>query len=412
MSRVFIIDPDFEHAGGHNFTANSIIASYVAGKVVVVGPVTLPRQVQIPGVSIRRILPCNSYTTTNTRGIFLDRLARVARAVFPGKLLRTDTVPATSFQTALGDFCAELDIDRNDSIVVHTGSEVLLAALLDVIDSLPEIRRPVVHYRQVRPVSDKQLAPLLHARLADLVRQNKAFIYSETEAFKETLVSLGHDELSIETMELADCSRPCKKQCAPDEFVTVSVLGTVRLEKGHRRLAGIARHYAQLATEFGGPQLRYLIHPAHIKNRKLFHQMLKSLHAVDAVFELAGTGAGEDIHWQTLADSHVVLMPYEGARYRDRGSGIAIDAIASARPLLISGDCTLEEYVRGGNGLTAVSDREFAQALLAIVRDYDSYSDNAMELALHFRATNSEHLFYGRLAGGRQTTVCRGNGLD
>ena len=397
MSRIIIVDPDFEHACGHNLTANQIIASNVAGEVMILAPATLPAPVQLPGVAIRRVLPRNSYIATNVRGTLVDRLSRVACAVFTGRGRGLVDPVLPYYHDVLHDFFEEVSISRNDSIVVHTGSEVLLASVLDVIECLPEAQRPILHYRQVRPISDFEHAQQLHTRLAYLVRQNQAYIYSETRRFKVTLAALGHDIASIETLELTDCSRPFKEQHKPTDFVTVAVLGTVRTEKGHARLANIAGHYAQLAGQLRKPQLRYLIHAAHIKNRKLFDRMLKSLDAVNVEYEIVDAGPEEDVHWRCVKDCHVIMMPYDRNLYQERGSGVAIDAIVSARPLLISGYCTLEEYVRGENGLSAVSDGEFAQALSTVVQDYDSFSNNAVELALRVRTIHASHPFYARL---------------
>lgn len=397
MSRIIIVDPDFEHGGGHNLTANSIIAANVAGEVIVAAPATLPLQVQVSEALIRRIFPCNSYAATNPRRTLLERLRSMVRSLFPKMRDAADVSPASQYRKVLQNFWEEIDAKCSDSVVVHTGSEVLLAALLDTIDALPTARQPILHYRQVRPVSRLETAQKLHARLAQRVRQNQAFIYSETEAFKDTLVNLGHDASKIEFLELIDCSRPLERQRAPVDFVTVAVLGTVRLEKGHARLVSIAHEYEQLAGGRHAPRLRYLIHASHLKNRKLFDRMQKSLNAAKILYEMADIGPGDDIHWRCLADCHVVLIPYDAAQYRNRGSGIAIDAIISARPLLITGACTLEEYVRLKNGLVAVTDREFAHSLLEIVSEYDSYSDNAMELAIRMKAVDADHPFYARL---------------
>lgn len=397
MSRIIIVDPDFEHGGGHNLTANSIIASNAAREVIIASPVTLPEQVQVRGAAIRRLFPCNSYSATNPRQSSFDWLGNVVRSIFPGILQVPDASHAVQYRRVLKQLFEELEIASDDSVVVHTGSEVLLAALLDTIEALPQTRQPLLHYRQVRPVADLEAAQSLHVRLAHRVSRNKAFIYSETDAFRRLLCTLGHAESSIDMLELVDCSHPLEKQRLPDNFVTVAVLGTVRLEKGHDRLADIANDYAQIAASIDAPKLRYLIHAAHIKNRKLFERMRRSLDAAKVHYELADAGLGENAHWHCLADCHVVLMPYEAAQYHNRGSGVAIDAIISARPLLITGGCTLEEYVRGHNGLVASSNRDFAQALLKIVQNYRSYADGAEDLALHVRTAQGNAPFYKRL---------------
>lgn len=101
MSRIIIVDPDFEHGGGHNLTADSIIASNAAREVIIASPVTLHEQVQVRGAAIRRLFPCYSYSATNPRQSYLDRLSNVVRSIFPGILQVPDAPPAVQYRRVL-----------------------------------------------------------------------------------------------------------------------------------------------------------------------------------------------------------------------------------------------------------------------------------------------------------------------
>ena len=176
------------------------------------------------------------------------------------------------------------------------------------------------------------------------------------------------------------------------------MLGTVRREKGHGRLEAIGRAYHKLSKIKSLPILMFNIHTGAIKNGRLFKRMVKGLDRWNINYSLHKQSADVAGHWQCLAGSHIVLIPYEADRYTDRGSGVCIDAIAHGRPLIVSEKCTLEEYLRDGNGLCAESPEDFAKCIAEIAESHVTYSAASLRLAKVFRATQQAHPLFDRLS--------------
>ncbi len=395
MGRIVIIDPDFEQLGGHNIAANEIIRAHTCAPMDVVCASSLPDEVRLEGATLKRVLPFNSYEAYSRYRSPLKRAARGVR-----KLLRQQGGPGldeTGFGRELFRVFQSVNISSRDAVVVHTGSAVLLNAIMDALAQFAESDWPDLHFRQVRPLDNINYERTTHARAQRMKRLGKLFMYSETNAFAEMLAPLGYDRSLIALIEFSDVSRPLVHRSGPQDEFEVAMLGTVRREKGYGHLAQIASAYRDIADRQGGPRLKVLIQTGAVKNRKLYRAMLNELEQAGVNFALVEEGAGLAGHWRCIERCHAVIMPYDRRRYTDRGSAVGMDAIAAARPLVVAGECTLEEYIRNRNGLAAVGNRKLAESLHAIASNYSEFSGNALQLAQKFRKQQSQNLLFRRL---------------
>ncbi len=395
MGRIVIIDPDFEQLGGHNIAANEIIRAHTDAPMDVVCASSLPDEVRLEGATLKRVLPFNSYEAYARYRSPLNRAARGMR-----KWLRRQPRPdldETGFGRELLRVFQSVNISSHDAIVVHTGSAVLLNAIMDALASFAETDWPELHFRQVRPLDSIDYERRTHARAQRMTRLGKLFMYSETNAFADMLAPLGYDRSLIALVEFSDVSRPLVHRSGPQDEFEVAMLGTVRREKGYGHLAQIARAYQGIADRLGGPRLKILIQTGAVKNRKLYRAMLRELEQAGINFALVDEGAGLAGHWRCIERCHAVIMPYDRWRYTDRGSAVGMDAIAAARPLVVAGDCTLEEYIRNRNGLAAAGNQKMAESLHAIASNYTEFAGNALQLAQKFRKQQTQNLLFRRL---------------
>ncbi|MGB7206923.1 MAG: hypothetical protein WBD37_15740 [Anderseniella sp.] len=393
-SRVLVLDPDFEHDGGHNYVTNQILAGRVKSEVRIMCPVTLTASVNIQGAELCRAFPRNSYVLEESLSI-LEQIALKLRLHNPVGKLQAEMRDA--FATAISGQLADMNASSRDSILIHTGSCFLFDALLQALEKWPSDSWPALHLRQLRPVADLEKAAFIHQRLRECRRNTDVYMYAETDAFAAQLGKLGHQTSEIEKLEISDLGRSLSPSPAIQNFVEVAVLGTVRREKGHGRLEAIGRAYHKLSKIKSLPILMFNIHTGAIKNGRLFKRMVKGLDRWNINYSLHKQSADVAGHWQCLAGSHIVLIPYEADRYTDRGSGVCIDAIAHGRPLIVSGRCTLEEYLRGGNGLSAESEEEFAQRIAQIAESHKAFAEGSLQLASEFRARQKNHPLFARL---------------
>lgn len=395
MERIVIIDPDFEQLGGHNIAANEIIRAHTDAPMDVVCASSLPDEVRLKGATLKRALPFNSYEAYARYRSPLNRAARGLR-----KLLRWQPGPdldETGFGRELLRVFQSVNISARDAIVVHTGSAVLLNAIMDALARFSEADWPELHFRQVRPLDNIDYERRAHARAQRMKQLGKLFMYSETNAFAEMLAPLGYDRSSIALVEFSDVSRPLVDRPGPQDEFEVAMLGTVRREKGYGHLAQIAMAYQDIADRLGGPRLKILIQTGAVKNRKLYQTMLNELEQAGVNFALVDEGSGLAGHWRCMERCHAVIMPYDRRRYTDRGSAVGMDAIAAARPLVVAGDCTLEEYIRNRNGLAAAGNQKMAESLHAIASNYSEFAGNALQLAQKFRKQQTQNLLFRRL---------------
>ncbi|MEO1160564.1 MAG: hypothetical protein AAFW74_08930 [Pseudomonadota bacterium] len=395
MQRVVIIDPDFEQLGGHNITANEIITARIKAPVDIVCSSKLPGEFFLEGATVRRVLPFNSYEAHERH----RSLSRKARMLLHRVLRRKPDpqVDATGFGFELLRVFRSMGISAQDALVVHTGSAVILNAIMDALDEVSETDWPDLHFRQLRPLENMSYERATHLRLKRMRELGKVFMYAETNSFAARLATLEYDRRSIELVEFSDISRPLSRRPDPEAEFEVAMLGTVRIEKGHGQLVSIARSYRTIVERLGGPPMKLLIHTGAVKNRKLFRTMLDGLEGAGINFELSGADTGLTGHWICLQRCHAVIMPYDHRRYIERGSGIGIDAVAHGRPLIVAGNSTLDEYIRNGNGMAANGDRQMAEALHGIATDYSEFADNALELAKVFRKQQMQSALFKRL---------------
>ena len=391
---MLVLDPDFEHDGGHNYVTNQILAGRLRSRVKIVCPVTLPASVAVQGAELCRAFARNSYVLDEPGNAF-RQLVSMLRAQH--QAAGHHAALRDSFASVIADQLADMNATSRDSIVVHTGSCFLFDALLHALASWPPANWPSLHLRQLRPFTDAGKAAGIHHRLQECRRNTDVYMYAETDAFAAQLVRLGHQACEVEKLEISDIAYPLSASPAEGAFVEVAVLGTVRREKGHGRLEAIGRAYRTLSRHMPLPMLKFNIHTGAIRNGKLFNRMLRGLdrsHILYTLNDQSGDLAG---HWRCLADSHIVLVPYESDRYRDRGSGVCIDAVAHGRPLVVPANCTLQEYLRGGNGLAAASVDEFASCIADIAESRTAYAETSLRLAREFRTRQHCHPIFNRL---------------
>lgn len=394
--RVLLLDPDFEHHGGHNYVTNQILVGRLKSAVRIVSPATLPTSVVVQGAELCRAFPYNSYVLEDPPST-LERF--VAKLGLRSKFCQHHAAMRDAFAVTIADQLADMNASSRDSILIHTGSCFLFDALLRALETWPSAKWPALHLRQLRPVADIGMAAGIHQRLRECRNYTDVYMYAETDAFAAQLVRLGHQACEIEKLEISDITVPLSPSPAIWDFVQVAVLGTVRREKGHGRLEAIGRAYQKLTQRKSRPKLKFNIHTGAIRNGKLLKQTLQSLDRSGIAYSLPAGSEGVEGHWRCLEDSHIVLVPYEADRYMNRGSGVCIDAVAHGRPLIVSARCTLEEYLRGGNGLPAESAEEFAKGIAGIADSHAAYAKSSLQLAREFRSRQQAHPIFDRLDG-------------
>jgi hypothetical protein len=365
MNRIIIIDPDFEHIGGHNYTNNLFLSERVTADVLIIAPITLPIDTTVGSTTIIRCLSCNSYAA--------DKTSTISDKHY--------------YQSEFEQLFTQIGIAATDRIVVHTGSNVVLVSLLAALDRLPGKSRPDLHFRILRPEQMDSVSLAAHKQLATLADGGRAFLYSETKAFVHVLSQFGHDGSRVDSFGVPATSAPPVPAEPPVDEVRVAVLGTLRAEKGYDRLASIVQCHRALTKDNPAPPVRYLVHAPVVKNKRLAERVMRIFKTMDVSMDAKLEVKDPSVHAKFLHSCHIVLLPYDPVSYTNRGSSLACDAIANARPIVCQKNCTLEEYIIGGNGIATGTDLDFAAAIVEISEEYERFSSSCVALAGKFLHT-------------------------
>ena len=216
--------------------------------------------------------------------------------------------------------------------------------------------------------------------LAQAVAEGQVRIVTETRALSELMRENWGIEAAY-TMLL-----PCT--LAPEEALAhvpragwrqVSFLGGMRNEKGRRELPAIIAQLTK-ALRARGPEFRTEF---AMQARRRHRFWPKSL-----IYNLrVALGAGmfwgrspvrvrslpafmDATHFKTeLAQSDVMVVPYRVENYKNRGSGIIIDAVMAEVPLVYTQGIGMSELTEFGNGRAADSPEGFAAAIVDLLEN-------------------------------------------
>jgi glycosyltransferase involved in cell wall biosynthesis len=182
--------------------------------------------------------------------------------------------------------------------------------------------------------------------------------------------------------------------------VTVAVIGHQRPDKGYHLVPDLAR--LLLASE---PEIRLLAHNSAPDEMAGPQAGLRALAAAEPRLILNEQspvlGAWNDL----LARCGLLLCPYEPARYVASHSGILMEAMANAIPIVLPGGTALSRQLAEFGNPGAAFEHHTVESIVAAVRkvlaDYDGFAARAMAAAQAWNATMGvKNMVAGLLALG------------
>jgi len=400
MPRVFILDPEFSHAGGHYFTANSTFAGRINPRVIIHASQHVDPALTIDGTVIKPTF----FNLGRSQRLRAKRLSILGHIFSFTKSSGLQWLPKSRiYGPSIAHVFESERMNESDHLLIHSGNAVFLESLVSILSAKDPSERPQLHYRDAAPAPFQTDDIDAYRGLAHLCNQGSAEVYYETDAYAECLKHAGISEARLCKIEMAELGRLYPLPSL-EKRLRVAILGAYREEKGPLRLPSIARRYNQLARAKGLPEIEYVIHTPDVEGSADRYKKLTERLQDGQIHHHYSEGSGLNTGYlDYMLNSHVVLLPYDPEVYQVRGSGLGCDAVANGRIVVSQGDCAVCEYVRGGNGLTAVSDEDFANALIGVVSDYERFSQNAYRQAETFRAALENHPLFVRLNGMRDT---------
>ncbi|XYD08919.1 glycosyltransferase [Methylobacterium sp. NMS12] len=156
-----------------------------------------------------------------------------------------------------------------------------------------------------------------------------------------------------------------------DDALRVLYLGDARLEKGYTDLPAAV---ASLWTDLVGPgRIRFVIQsnfntPGGEPGVLSAQQQLAAYG--DRRVRLLPEALDAPAYYRHLAEADIALIPYDAGRYRERSSGVLVEAMAAGLPVVTSAGSWMETQVGPDNAVLFDAPDALADALRRAVAEY------------------------------------------
>lgn len=309
-----------------------------------------------------------------------------------------------SFSDALGRVLCQEEISCNDHLLIHTADATTYWGILDLVLKRGAMCLPYIHlctpYDASTMPHQQKIRPVrkIVGYLADLgLLDTRIFLYAENDLLARVLEKWF--ECNVETLNLPP-PEPDPTAVTPrrsDKSLTVAYLGAAREEKGFLLLPGLV---SAIGKRYGTDgRVRFVIQcsPQIVGYRPTIIAAIDRLKKFpDSFVELRENVQETQEYYRMLQESDVVLMCYDISKYRHRGSGIAVEAVAMSK-ILLATTGTFPAYLAGDAAATGTTLDEYIEALGAIIRQPDVYRRAAARKGAAYRESNSASKYVASL---------------
>lgn len=173
-----------------------------------------------------------------------------------------------------------------------------------------------------------------------------------------------------------------KKDRRPSKPLVIGYLGDARLEKNFNDLPNAISY---LWKDYVAPgKARFVLQsnfnvdggePGILKSVQRLGQFLPEQ------VELLASPLDGDAYYDRLLAADIMMVPYDPVRYRYRSSGILIEAMAAAKPLVTTRHSWMETQVHDDHAIVYEGGAELGPALARMIDNYASYRKAAITRA-------------------------------
>ena len=283
----------------------------------------------------------------------------------------------------------ELRMGPNDRLVVPSCRSDYLRSLLVLYtgpnaQSLPPSRVRILSIDVV-----KSLSKMERDRLKGLALRRHICLYTETQELAEQVTS--EYNLSCSDQFILPVSIPLYTTLTDptppeDAIYRIACLGQQRRGKGSFDIPEILaqlRHAA--ALELPGTQIKIQVQAAAKSNwrhRRFLRNIRRSQNLnPNVTIEFLPTELSPAAFVECLESAHVVMLPYWVSRYGKRGSGMVTDGVLARKPIVHTRGLSMSKYLKLGNAMSAEGPEQFANALVAVAKDWHQFRKGADDAA-------------------------------
>ena len=196
--------------------------------------------------------------------------------------------------------------------------------------------------------------------------------------------------------------------------VKILFAGGLRGEKGYYLLPSIFRAFSQISTtNKEHVSVEFLLE----KNDKTSKGILKRLFAFKSLyteiriaivekgvdpkkisFKRFQPGTDDKEYIKLIDDADILLLPYKLKSYRNRGSGVVADGVLASKIFIYTQGIGMENFLKCGNGLPSNSSANFAENIMKIVLNLDSFNAHTrMARDKYLKRLNETKLYLKKL---------------
>ncbi len=284
--------------------------------------------------------------------------------------------------------------DSADHLIFPTTKIDTLASLISVIRTLGPDNIPHLHLRflEYAPWPDRELARSTYAQLSELAAHSpQIHIYTETDTLRRYLKSrFGFTKIGKTILQPPSADPSLReKYAAQDGEISIGYVGgELRKDKGYERLPSIIGAAAKKFEDTGFAQsIRFVVQVTNNRRGRALKQELLAIPGlepqqwsfVSGDFDLAEFSA-------LLSSCDILLFPYSDEKKAQMiSSGILIDAVINAVPVICAPIDTLTEFVTDESGVVAESNEAFADAIVRVCSELDLFKANAARVSKKLR---------------------------
>ncbi|MGV1869922.1 hypothetical protein [Agrobacterium rosae] len=304
--------------------------------------------------------------------------------------------PATAYGEVLLRACKQQTLGSNDVIVVPSADIDALESVF-WLSSILKSQCPKICLRFLTGDLGEADEAIRRKRLNDigLCSDERAIIlFTETHEMARYLSS--NYEIAIEGGFYLPCnidpSSYIKTNLSENDTQTsncrVGVFGLPKKRKGSYRLANIISAVAaQLPAEFLS-SIEFVI-----QGSSEDFSSSGAYGGLEAFTPAKGNvkviRAGERLSPQEFRDLFasvdIILLPYDVSAYGIQGSGLIQDAVSAFKPIIHTKNMAMSDLLNWNNALSSTTDGEFAQSLIYMLKNLQTFDSGATEAARYYK---------------------------
>lgn len=333
------------------------------------------------------LLPDQNFKLSRLRakrlhGSLRQRLRVSLKMLFAGhKQLTT-----SAYGQELFDICSRLKMSRPDMIIIPTAD-------LDSLESAVDFSRrmggaaPTIALRFLSPTMGEHSQRFFECRLSAVA----ADLPSNVKLFTETEEMAAFFSSRYRLPLTGGFFLPCSVGFADDdqsadrdgETFRLGVVGAPRSEKGSHRIPSIVRIAAERCAAEGSNPIDFVVQGSTTD--------FSPTGVYGGLADLTGTVRVEAVSDRLSPDEFkkmfgsldAVLLPYDISVYGLQGSGVIQDAVLAKKLLIHSNGMAMKSFMSHGNALSAATDQEFVDVIVAAAQDPSRWADG-VSLARHY----------------------------